>query len=377
MKRVFLASLLGVGMAALLFPFFSGSRAARPTEDYPLVCRGGGSLVTGIAPGDRNIGFTFVRGTKPAGEGLAPGECSWKDRGMYPNEPDRVSQHVEESSGSLKVGGILAPEHRWYEELHSADNYWTFMVSNNGRGELIATSAQPNPRMDVSPTAKVPPAIERTIRPDQPKARTPDNESAKRIVLNRPTGPSSGVEVMKGLAGGRTINVPPAPGALSTEEKTEFLKSAGVTFKDLPNSYVTLTAQYPQLEGRGALELSDSELVRSGKASFVMFYQDAPYHNGQVTINLNFDTRGIYLMTLAVSSVTDYPVPVAPAEFVFTRGPYYTPEGPKQTFAGVVGGQRLNVIIEVSEPGEYQFHLEDKVKNLWFFYSCEVTKFKT
>src|SRR5260370_11447634 len=103
------------------------SNAARTTEDYPLVCRGGGSLVTGIAPRERNIGFTFVRGTKPAGEGLAPGECSWMDRGMYPTEPDRVSQHIEEGSESLKVGGSLAPEHRWFEELRSADRYWTFM----------------------------------------------------------------------------------------------------------------------------------------------------------------------------------------------------------------------------------------------------------
>ncbi len=82
-------------------------------------------------------------------------------------------------------------------------------------------------------------------------------------------------------------------------------------------------------------------------------------------------------MTFAVSSMTDYPVAVAPAEFVFTRGNYYLPEGPTQTFTDVVGEQRLNIIIEVAEPGKYQFHLEDKVKNLWFFYSCEVTKFKT
>src|SRR5258708_21881479 len=133
------------------------SNAARTTEDYPLVCRGGGSLVTGIAPGERNIGFTFVRGTKPAGEGLAPGECSWQDRGMYPNEPDRVSQHVAEGSESLKVGGTLAPENRWYEELHSSDKYWTFMVSNNGRGQLIATSARPNGGMEETPTARVTP----------------------------------------------------------------------------------------------------------------------------------------------------------------------------------------------------------------------------
>src|SRR5213080_5523635 len=112
MKRIFL-SVLAIGTLVATFQLFSGSNAATTQQNYPLVCRGGGGLVTGIAPGERNIGFTFVRGTKPAGEGLAPGECSWKDRGMYPNEPDRVSQHVEESSGSLKVGGTLAPENRW------------------------------------------------------------------------------------------------------------------------------------------------------------------------------------------------------------------------------------------------------------------------
>src|SRR5258708_34074383 len=120
MKRSFLSVLLGISLLGTISQRSSTNAVGRPREDYPLVCRGGGSLVTGIAPGERNIGFTFVRGTKPAGEGLAPGECSWQDRGMYPNEPDRVSQHVAEGSESLKVGGTLAPENRWYEELNSA-----------------------------------------------------------------------------------------------------------------------------------------------------------------------------------------------------------------------------------------------------------------
>src|SRR5207237_6486699 len=182
-KRILLSALIGSSLVVML-QLLSVSEAAHPPEDYPLVCRGGGSLVTGIAPGERNIGFTFVRGTKPAAEGLAPGECSWKDRGMYPNEPDRVSQHVEEGSESLKEGGPLAPENRWYEELRSSDKYWTFMVSNNGRGQLIASSARPNKEMNVSPTARVPSAIGQIIRPDLPKARTPDDETPRVIVLN-------------------------------------------------------------------------------------------------------------------------------------------------------------------------------------------------
>src|SRR5437764_2028351 len=180
MRKIFSSALIGVSVLAAIF-LFSGSSAARTPEDYPLVCRGGGSLVIGIAPGERDIGFTFVRGTKPASKGLAPGECSWKDRGMYPNEPDRVSQHIEEGSESLKVGGTLAPENRWYEELHSSDKYWTFMVSNNGKGQLIATSARPNAVMDVSPTAKLPFQIEKTLTPNKPVLAIDQMKESSRI----------------------------------------------------------------------------------------------------------------------------------------------------------------------------------------------------
>jgi hypothetical protein len=157
MKR-FLLSALAVGTLVATFQLFSGSKAAPPQQTYPLVCRGGGSLVAGVAPGDRNIGFTFARGTKPAGEGLAPGECSWADRGMYSSEPDRVSQHLEGSSPD--AGGKLAPENSWFEELHSSDSYWTFMVANNGRGQLIATSARRNSETRSSLQRRPPPRSE-------------------------------------------------------------------------------------------------------------------------------------------------------------------------------------------------------------------------
>jgi hypothetical protein len=75
---------------------------------------------------------------------------------MYSIEPDRVSQHVEEGSESLDAGGKLAPENGWFEELHSADNSWTFMVTNNGRGQLIATSARPNEGNTRSPLQRRP-----------------------------------------------------------------------------------------------------------------------------------------------------------------------------------------------------------------------------
>jgi len=113
-------------------------------RSYPLVCRGAPSLVMKVMPAMRSIGFTFIRGDKPASAGLAPGECSWKDRGMRTDEPERLSQYVEDME-SLKSGGTLAPENRWYEELHSPDKYWTFTVYAAGRRGLYATGARPRP----------------------------------------------------------------------------------------------------------------------------------------------------------------------------------------------------------------------------------------
>jgi hypothetical protein len=366
--KILLSAFLSLGVVAIFYTSQT-SKAAPTPEDYPLVCRGGGGLVVGIAPGERNIGFIFVHGTKPAGEGLAPGECSWVDRGMYPNEPDSVSQHVEEGSDSLKVGGTLAPENRWYEELHSADSYWTFMVSNNGRGQLIATSARPNNKKVVSPTARMPSAIGQITRPDLPAASATNSEVPKVIVLNRPTGPSSGMEVMKGLPGGRSIDIPPAPRALSMEEKVEILKSAGITFEltaELP--YVTLTPRHPYVDGRGGLGFHGSTAVSThyDNAMFIL-----PSKSWLSTV-LNFKTAGIYLMTFTVSQ-TEYPG--SAGEFVFTTGNYYLP-GTKQTFTGTEGTQRLNVVVDVAEPGEYEFTLIDQGSNFWFFYSCEVTKVK-
>ena len=160
MKRIFLSALIGAGIVAAIFQIFSGSEAARPQESYPLVCRGGPTLTIYIAPGVTNIGFTFTQAPGPATEGLLPGQCSWNDRRMSPSEPVRVSQHLEEGTAvpgaprfpeTLKV--FLAPENKWYEELHSTEKYWTFMVYNNGLGLLIATSARPNGTVDGS-TAK-------------------------------------------------------------------------------------------------------------------------------------------------------------------------------------------------------------------------------
>jgi hypothetical protein len=156
MKRIFLSALI-VGMASLTGQLFSGTRAARLADDYPLVCRGSetfkidppmpceGCVNADEAP--RYVSFMFIRGSKPSGKGLAPGECSWLDRGMYADEPERVVQEID------ALGGI--EKYEWMKDLHSPDSYWTFNVYST-RGRLLATSAERNGKPVVTDRGRFP-----------------------------------------------------------------------------------------------------------------------------------------------------------------------------------------------------------------------------
>lgn len=142
MKRIFLSALI-VGMASLIFQLLAGTRAASLAETYPLVCRGIETFKTDSSPpcdgcvngaaAPRYVGFTFIRGSKPSGKGLAPGECSWLDHGMRSDEPNVLIQEIE------AVGGV--EKYAWTSELRSPSSYWIFNVYSS-RGRLIATGAE-------------------------------------------------------------------------------------------------------------------------------------------------------------------------------------------------------------------------------------------
>jgi len=105
-------------------------------QTYPLVCRGTETLNVHDLDGPvpyRWVGFTFTPGSKPAGEGLLPGQCSWQDRGMRAGEPARLAQPIE---------GALA----WIKDLNSSNSYWTFNVYNAG-DQMQATGAERNKRI--------------------------------------------------------------------------------------------------------------------------------------------------------------------------------------------------------------------------------------
>ena len=74
---------------ALMVPVFYFSLVAgttQPQQSYPLVCRGSTSATIWFKP-ERRLVLKFIKGTGPADSALAPGECSWTDRGMSGSHP--------------------------------------------------------------------------------------------------------------------------------------------------------------------------------------------------------------------------------------------------------------------------------------------------
>src|SRR6266498_3249321 len=150
-------------------------------ETYPLVCRGSSAATIWFKP-ERRLVLKFKRGTAPAGSALAPGECSWLDRGMYEAEPDMVVQQVRE-------GGDDDAQYRWTNDLNDPNNYWTFDVYNDRQGQLLVLSSrkqQRDPVKDIITGLNIgdrvqavrrnsPIEISEQVRPEAEKPKTTEN----------------------------------------------------------------------------------------------------------------------------------------------------------------------------------------------------------
>ena len=148
------------------------------------------------------------------------------------------------------------------------------------------------------------------------------------------------------------MNVLPAPRLLSTEEKTALLKSARLEpHSEPPIPYVTLTPQQTYVAGRGALDFRHPISISSYENLANM--EEVPGHifrDNFLIFRLNFETKGTYLITFTVT--TSYVGVGAGSEFVINAN------GTRKTFLVKKAGewQRLNMIVEVAKPGEYDVH---------------------
>lgn len=77
-------------------------------EGYPMTCVFDGTQTVSIKPSltaarKLVVSFSFKRGTRPATEGVASGTCAWNDRGIYADEPNTISQVVEDIMSYYEV----------------------------------------------------------------------------------------------------------------------------------------------------------------------------------------------------------------------------------------------------------------------------------
>lgn len=114
-----------VGTIAVMFLL---SLQATAQEGFKLVVRGGdnvGLRLKGVDGNTVDLIVDFQAGRTSVGDGLRPGQGSWMDRGMHPDEPTRLIYRVRRA----RAEGIAA-------SLKNSRVTWAFWCNNTGEGYM-------------------------------------------------------------------------------------------------------------------------------------------------------------------------------------------------------------------------------------------------
>ena len=120
---------------------------------YPILCRGGGNLYFNYTPFSNfspnpQIWITFQRGAQKAGSAwenrnaLMPGQCTWLDRPLSNNEPDRIIvKDIRNFSIVWTQGRVMGVSSELYyiNALLDPNRYQSFDVYNDRKGNFIVT----------------------------------------------------------------------------------------------------------------------------------------------------------------------------------------------------------------------------------------------
>jgi len=140
-----------VVMVTIFVASFVASSVAFAHQSYPIVCRGGGELFFNYTPftnfsPNPQIWITFQRGAQKAGSNwenigaLMPGQCSWLDRPVSDDEPNRIIvKDIRDFSISWNQGQVMgiSSELSYMKWLQDANRYQTFDVYYDGQGNFM------------------------------------------------------------------------------------------------------------------------------------------------------------------------------------------------------------------------------------------------
>jgi len=110
---------------------------------YPMVCRGGSGTL-GYQGDTKSAVFYFQKSAGPAGQGLAPGFCSWRDRAIGQNEPPCLRQvNVNATAwlfpGQMQNAYFTSTQAPWLREMLKSSTFQTFQVYNPGNNCFVVT----------------------------------------------------------------------------------------------------------------------------------------------------------------------------------------------------------------------------------------------
>ena len=360
MKTIFSQLLMLMVPLVVTLSVFSTRGSMQAPETYPLVCRGSSAATIWFKP-ERRLVLKFKRGTAPAGSALAPGECSWLDRGMYEAEPDMVVQQVRE-------GGDDDAQYRWTNDLNDPNNYWTFDVYNDRQGQLLVLSSrkqQRDPVKDIITGLNIgdrvqavrrnsPIEISEQVRPEAEKPKTTENAK---------------LPTFKGNGGPQDVKESKLPG--DTQSKLDMgSRIEGLTRREellesrTAPPYVTLSLRQPYVADKGYLTFAlpfitnpvDNEVTWGG------YYESL--NLGSLDISLKAPAAGLYLINCTVKRR---------AVFV-PKGGSYEIKGPDESkiVSGRVGEQSLMFQLDAGNLGWYSFELNGQ-REIWTFKSCTMS----
>lgn len=122
-------------------------------QSYPLKCRGGGlsngtGLTLGLSTTENAALVYYAKASGPAGAGLSPGQCSWLDRAIGPNEPPCLRQKFPGAVAWIFASPATRAQSyyssstgsHWLRDLLDSNKYVTFQAYNPGDGNCFVVT---------------------------------------------------------------------------------------------------------------------------------------------------------------------------------------------------------------------------------------------
>ena len=141
-KLLTIASLLTVAASMTLT---TTTPAVAAGSSYVLMCKAGTGMSVDYRSASNRLIVNFKAGRSGGSNGVAPGSCTWVDRGFRTNEPRRICQSGVNDvrfimNSSDRITRLTSPKAPYVKKILNGRSFQV-RVKNDGRGCLKVTRA--------------------------------------------------------------------------------------------------------------------------------------------------------------------------------------------------------------------------------------------